>query len=374
MRPAISIVVPTRGRVAHVRTLLSSLAAAAAHDEVLYEVLLVDDSEPEDRALIEEVVAKDPNAKLLPGPPSVRVKRNRGWREAAADLVLFTDSDCVARPNLLSEHLARSGGSEVGGAAGVTTFVNGRGWLWESIRRSRFINGFTFARRFETVPWATCSNVSYKKRVLARLGGFEEDLPSRLGGDDADFGMRVNEAGLVIRSAPDAEVEHDAAMWMSLRALLDRSFRWGRADLHIYYLRRPERLVRRLCPQVVGVTLLLGGIGAAAAGAFGWPAAVPAVAAGETLALLVSSAITARSAGEPRAWRFYILDEVLGMVFEAGLLMEGARYRDARPLVLVPRRGPVLSIHQGPRWTGQQWGTAVLGLALATLVCVRAAR
>src|SRR3954466_3165587 len=91
----ISVVVPTRNRAGRLRALLESLAAQPAH-----EVVVVDNASRDDT---QAVVTKAGVRRIrLPEPMGPAVARNRGWREARGDLIVFTDDDVVARPGWLA--------------------------------------------------------------------------------------------------------------------------------------------------------------------------------------------------------------------------------------------------------------------------------
>src|SRR6476646_9913017 len=99
----ISIVVPTRNRAQRLRALLASLAEQAAPR---FEVIVVDNaSEDETLAVVAEAdAAPDAHVRAihLPQPLGPAVARNRGWRAAQGELVVFTDDDVVAQPGWLA--------------------------------------------------------------------------------------------------------------------------------------------------------------------------------------------------------------------------------------------------------------------------------
>ena len=108
----------------------------------------------------------------------------------------------------------------------------------------------------EYPPWATCSNTSYRREALEKLGGFETRWPARLGGDDTDLGLRLGKSGYRLRGNPDAVVLHSRATWNSFSAVWKRAFRWGRMDVHLYYRRHTDR-VKLLLPGFRSLLILL---------------------------------------------------------------------------------------------------------------------
>ncbi|MFL5385031.1 MAG: glycosyltransferase family 2 protein [Longimicrobiaceae bacterium] len=363
--PGIAVVVPTLGRPEHVEAMLASLAAAAAGYPGPVQVLVVDDSGEPDAARIRAACAAHPCAEYLRGEASVRRKRNQGVARAAHPIVLFVDSDCSAAPDLFHQHARPyADDAELAGVAGVTEFVGADGPMWRVIQSTQFLNAFSFARRMEYVPWATCSNVSYRREVLERLGGFETSFPFRLGGDDADLGIRVNAAGLRIRGNPQAVVFHARDTWSGPLKMARRAFRWGRMDLHLYYLRHRDRLAAGL-PRFTTVLALVSAASVVQAvlARSPLPLALPLLWA--ALALLAQAAATAWSAGRSlRPLPRELMADLLGLCFEVGTAWEGLRRLDLRPFYLTVRRGPVLPVFQQREWVVQQW-SMLLALAAA---------
>lgn len=101
--PSVSVVVPVRGRVAATERMLAGVRAAARCPEPV-EVLLVDDSGPEDAARHREQCERH-GARYLRGPRHAGRKRNLGAAHASHDLLLFLGSDCRASPGLLRRYV-----------------------------------------------------------------------------------------------------------------------------------------------------------------------------------------------------------------------------------------------------------------------------
>jgi GT2 family glycosyltransferase len=58
------------------------------------------------------------------------------------------------------------------------------------------------------VLWATTSNLACRRAAFDRVGGFDPDTPTVVGGEDVDFGVRLCEVGYVVATNPDARVLH----------------------------------------------------------------------------------------------------------------------------------------------------------------------
>jgi Glycosyl transferase family 2 len=296
---AITVVTPVHGRCALVERLLASLAPAVeafARAGGVAEILLVDSSEGEDARCI-AALAERHGALVRRSANDVRRKRNLGVRHASGEVVLFVDSDCEADPGLLLEHAAghrvprAPDGRPVAGVLGPVRLTGERTAAWRAAEAAGFCDGFAFADRYPQADWGPCANVSYRRAFLQSVGGFREDWPRRLGGDDVELGLRVNGAGAAIMCRPGAVVTHNRSTWARWPAVLERAWRWGAMDVHVRAALPPTR--RR--PGGVGPgVLVLAATAAGAAGAARRRSARPLA----TAALAVPLALLAE--GPPR--------------------------------------------------------------------------
>jgi len=241
-----SMVIPTRGRINLLKNLLVSLQKAISNScDVSVEVIIVDDSSLEQRNQIKHLCQMF-GARYLDGPSSVREKRNLGIREAKGEIVLFVDSDCELSQNIFKEHLKMYDKFDTGGVLGVTEFIGKKNPTWEIVKRTKFLDSFSFAKTLcnclDSAPWGTCTNLSIKKEVLKKVGGFDANFPFRLGGDDVDLGIRINKAGYKIKMNPKAVVFHSRETWNNFWSVAKRVFRWGRMDYYVFYKKHEDKI------------------------------------------------------------------------------------------------------------------------------------
>jgi GT2 family glycosyltransferase len=182
----VSVVVPTCGRPDLLARCLDALEAQSL-PRGEYEVIVVDDTRTRD------------------GPAAAR---NRGWRRARAPIVAFTDDDTVPDRHWLENALAYFADATVDAVVGrIIMPVAGTPTDYERD-----------AQGLERAEFAT-ANCLVRRRVLERLGGFDERF--RLAWrEDSDMQFRLLSAGRRIERAPDAVVVHPVrpAPWgVSLR-------------------------------------------------------------------------------------------------------------------------------------------------------------
>ena len=196
--PKATVVVATHRRAHLLPDLVRGLAAQGSD----FEVVVVDDASPDDTpAVLAELAAGAPFELRWHRQPSNRgpaAARNRGWRDARAPVVAFTDDDCVPQPGWLDALLAGVGeGADI--VQGLTRpdpdAVAALGPFGRTMRVPRE-EGF----------YETC-NIAYRREWLERLDGFDETY-RRPYGEDTDLAWRAREAGARTEFADDAVVHH----------------------------------------------------------------------------------------------------------------------------------------------------------------------
>jgi GT2 family glycosyltransferase len=228
IRPKVTVVCSTHGRSELLPRLVGALSAQTMPADD-FEVVVVDDASPDDTsAVLERLAAGTPFALRILRHARNRgaaAGRNTGWRAAAADVVAFTDDDCVPGPGWLE-----AGVAAMDDHAGA--FVVGR---TEPDPDEVHLLARPFSRSLAVVEpkfYETC-NVFYRRRDLEAVGGFDEQFRT---GEDTDLGLRMREAGRQPVWEPAALVRHRvrpasfAAHWREAR-------RW--ADLALVVKRHP---------------------------------------------------------------------------------------------------------------------------------------
>ena len=171
-RPALSLVVATRGRPRPFAALFASLEAQTCRD---FEVIVVDQNADDrigDPALQDSGEAWGfPVLHLrTPGESGASRARNAGFRQAAGAVVLFPDDDCWYPPHLLGEALARMERHGADVLAGRAADEAGRDI------NGRFEQAVTRIDR-DTV-WTTGIEwmVFFRRGVLSMTGGYDVDV------------------------------------------------------------------------------------------------------------------------------------------------------------------------------------------------------
>ena len=207
----VSVVIPTYRREA---LLCQTLAEALALEWPDYEIIVVDQTEhhtPDTEAYLAGI--RDRIVYLAHRPPSVVAAVNRGLAVARGEIVLLLDDD-IRLPDrrLIADHVDNYGDGSIGGVAGRVLYadhpVEGRfdprshDPVW-----GFFHSGWTHTTRCE-VTTAPGANVSFRRRVLAAVGGLDERFVGDAFRWENDLCLRVRAAGYRVVYDPRPTVHH----------------------------------------------------------------------------------------------------------------------------------------------------------------------
>ena len=221
--PAATIIVPTFNRAPILGECLEALLNQEYPAD--YEVIVVDDgSSDETPALLSEWSTRHGRRMRAfrqqnSGPARAR---NRGAREAHGRILAFTDDDCVAEPSWLASLVQTIENAECGVAAGV--MINREStWVSRYIVKEAVIDQHLAADG--SVRELITGNFGIRSDVFHREGGFDEQIKVA-GGEDTEFGLRLQSNGYRIAYAPEARVLHRSHLFF--RDYLRMIYRHGR--------------------------------------------------------------------------------------------------------------------------------------------------
>ncbi len=217
-RPTVTVIVVTLDRPDCVRRCLTCLAEQEPTPD---QTIVVDASAGDET---ERAVAEFAGVRYLRNPNGygrMTASRNIGLLESTGEIISFIDDDAFPRAGWLAnllETYADAGGNvgAVGGRAcngqpgEESQGVDEIGRLY---RDGRMTGNFAAdPGKIVEVDHVMGCNMSYRREVIARLGGFREDYPGISGvREDSDFCLRVGRLGYRVLFNPAAVVDHIGA-------------------------------------------------------------------------------------------------------------------------------------------------------------------
>jgi GT2 family glycosyltransferase len=248
---AVTVIVPTRNRPEHLRQALDSVVRVLPDDG---EVIVVDQSDDE---RTQEVVhaANDSRVRRLDSATrGASAARNEGVRASGAQLVLFTDDDCVVGPDWVyfwRSYLDVEDSIGIAfGRVAAPQHDEARGWVPAfDPGRSTHCHGLDV---FHQGPAAVGmgANMALRRSAWRAAGGFDERLGAGValaGAEETDLAYRVVKRGFHIGHVAGVEVVHHLGYrpW-SLASAQVQGYAAGLAAMYVKHMRCGDALAARL--------------------------------------------------------------------------------------------------------------------------------
>ncbi|MEK6691947.1 MAG: glycosyltransferase [Nitrospirota bacterium] len=166
------------------------------------EVIVVDDGSDDSTA---EIVKRYPVKYIYQENSGPAKARNTGWENANGEIILFTDSDCIPEKDWVGKMLgyhSRDNIYVVGGSYDITNpeSLLARCIHQEILERHRKMSG--------EVDYLGSFNLSYRRKILEELGGFNEEF-RYASGEDNDLSYRVRKKGYKLIFDREIKVAHN---------------------------------------------------------------------------------------------------------------------------------------------------------------------
>ncbi len=202
MTPELSVVIPVRDAAATIEDQLDALLGQSWDRP--WELVVVDNgSHDATKAIVERYASRDERVRLVDASdrPGVAHCRNVGIREARADAIAMCDADDIVTPGwvrAMGEGLRIH--ELVTGPLDVTTL--NPDWVLET--RGRAIESGP-GQFFGVFEFADSCNLGFRREVVERSGGFDEELAA---GEDVELSGRLWRAGVHLAYLDDAVVRY----------------------------------------------------------------------------------------------------------------------------------------------------------------------
>src|SRR3954447_4975838 len=216
-RPTVAVVIPVRDGAGEIADCVEAVLAQTARPD---ELVVVDNGSSDGTA----AVAAAAGAAVAHEPrPGSYAARNTGVAATTADIVVFTDADCLPEPHWLEELVTAFDDPDIGVGGGPVNPVQAASaaerWALE-----RGVLDQATAFRHPFMPYFATANAAYRRSVLVAVGGFDAQLAS---GGDVDACWRVQAmTDYRLRFVPGAVVRHRHRV--RVRPLLRQQLRYAR--------------------------------------------------------------------------------------------------------------------------------------------------
>ncbi len=197
--PKVSVIVPAYNAEGSISDCLISIIRQDYPSECL-EVICVDDGSTDGT----RDIAKDINGVTLisqanGGPAKAR---NTGWRASGGEIIVFTDSDCIAPADWITKLITILADEDVVGGGIEPESVGTLSESFEQTRRDRLYG--KVKRHVRALP--SC-NLAFKRNILEKVEGFDEDY-KKASAEDYDLCERVSVNGVKILYDPAITIVH----------------------------------------------------------------------------------------------------------------------------------------------------------------------
>lgn len=240
-----SIIIPTYKRKESLKATLRSLLKQEYDD---FEIIIVDQDKLLDQEL--DKLFQDNKNRIRyfkHTGQSASSARNKGFMKARGGIVICCDDDIIAAPDLIKTHVDNYKDASIGAVSGRVLCandlpfekINGVGRLrkWDG----KIIANFNADFKTE-VEHAYGCNVSYRRELLIRVGGYDERLKGTGSFDDADVSFKIRKLGYKVVFEPRAEVKHVQARGGYRDLSFGEKMYWYYHNFMIFYLKHMKRI------------------------------------------------------------------------------------------------------------------------------------
>ncbi len=241
----ITVVVPTHRRSQKLELCLMSISKQALAEKINLQLLIVDNStSPNDSLEIQNLIHSFCAAQVFRTTTGVNAARNKGLKNAEANIVLFIDDDCVLLgPGFIQKHIDFHQNNSLAFAAGGQYLVGSNANYIEReyvlAQRAWLCRGQVSGS--QEVRFLLGGNLSIKKEVASKNNIFFDEKIV-YGGSETEFFVQALRLGLMSFRI-EADLSHDCKM--NFAEYCRKAFRQGRGKAY-----REKKWGREVCNKL----------------------------------------------------------------------------------------------------------------------------
>jgi cellulose synthase/poly-beta-1,6-N-acetylglucosamine synthase-like glycosyltransferase len=192
-----------------------------------HEIIVVNDGSTDDTSKIAEKLGV--NAITLIGHHDANHCRNMGAEVASGDILLFLDSDVIAKPDTLKNVAEAFRDKSIDGIVGLYS-ARHRHTNVASQYKNLWIR-YSYLKSDPRIDWIFGAIAAIRKDVFHNVGGFDSRLSAKHGIDDLELGKRMTRSEYKILLNKEVEVEH--LKRQTLKTLLRNDFSRSQWFVHL---------------------------------------------------------------------------------------------------------------------------------------------
>lgn len=218
--PKISVIIPTHNNDDTILENIQSILNQSYPKEKLEVIYINDGSTDKTTEILNQY--KNKFKIFYQQNRGVAAARNLGLKNAKGQVIAFTDADCFPDINWLINLIKRYSPKDesIGAIGGSLPNAKAENILEKYLAET---NPDKQSHINDPSPYLLTANVAYPRKILEKIGYFDEHL---LSGEDADISWRISRAGYKLIYVPEAVVYF--LNRNSYRGLIDQAFRDGR--------------------------------------------------------------------------------------------------------------------------------------------------
>ncbi len=252
-----SVVIPAYNAEKNIDFCLDSLVKQQGLNSPL-EILVIDDGSTDSTVQHIEQFQQQPFDENISirlflqeknqGPAAAR---NRGAKEATGEIILFTDSDCVAEIDWVKQMLAPFSNSEVSAVKGA--YKTRQPELIAKLAQAEFESRYELLAQQEKIDVVFTYAAAIKKSVFWAVGGFDTSFP-KADNEDTDLSYKIARQHTILFN-PKAIIYHQHPA--NLTEYLTKKFSRGYWRMYVYKRFPKKAIADSYTPQSLKLQIVL---------------------------------------------------------------------------------------------------------------------
>jgi len=245
----VSVIIPTYNASVSLRECLEALKKQD-FPKNQYEIIVIDDGSTDSTPSIVTSYRVCYHYQQNKGPAAAR---NKGVKNAAGDIILFTDTDCLPDKNWIKEMLSPFQDSKIVGVKGA--YRTAQKSLWARFAQVEFNERYKLLLKNKYIDMVDTYSAGYRKDAFLSIGGFDTSF-SAPNNEDTDLSYRMSLKGYKMVFNPNAIVWHTGHPDTFKKYMMLKFWR-GYWRMAVYQKHPPKMIKDSYTPQTLKFQIML---------------------------------------------------------------------------------------------------------------------